>query len=151
MIKFINAHHKVIYSHFFQFFIIVALSVEVFSKHSFFAVSTPTDFLETLPHDVCMFVGNRKHPPLHSVRCPLKEIRGQKLHFGDFFGQRIKVLQYHSEMQRNFAILKQIGLAYNADVHPLCSPNVLGGRTYNKGERLSEKCSFRPLGYKNWL
>ena len=30
-----------------------------------------------------MFVGNRKHP-IDLVACPLKEIRGQKPHIGDF-------------------------------------------------------------------
>ena len=37
----------------------------------------------------------------------VKEVRGQKPHFGDFFGHRIKILQYRSVMRRNIGILKQ--------------------------------------------
>ena len=75
-------------------------------------------FFFSILSDVCTLISWKLHhttqvrrqqkiSPLHLLRCPLKEIRGQKPRFGDFFGHRIKILQYHSVMRRNFIILKQ--------------------------------------------
>jgi len=65
--------------------------------------------------------------------------------FTGFVPHPMETLQCHSVVGRNFTITK---IAYNTGVQSLCLPNLLRGGTYNKGERLSVKFSFRPFRQK---
>jgi len=53
----------------------------------------------------------------------------------------------HNAFTARLATAK-VKIAYNADVHFLCVPNLLGSGTYNKGVQLSVKFSFMTLGNK---
>jgi len=58
------------------------------------------DFLETSPHVIDSSA--IENIPFTFTSVSLKEIRGQKPHFGDILGHRIKTLQRHSLVRRNF-------------------------------------------------
>jgi len=97
-----------------------------------------TNFLETLPHGVGLSAIENVSSTFSYV--PIKEIRGQKPHFGDF----VRIPHQHIAMSLRSAkkFYNSKTTAYNADVHSLCVPNLLGDGTYNKGEPLSVKFSF---------
>ena len=83
--------------------------------------------------------------PLYIYLGALKRIRGQKP-FSAIFWTTHQHFAMSFDIAKKFYNFKTI--AYNTDVHSLCVPNLLGGRTYSNGEPLLVKFSFTLISDK---